>query len=228
MSLDGILVVNKPEDWTSYDVCNFVKRRFKVNKVGHTGTLDPQATGVLVLLLGRYTKMSAKLMAEEKVYDGVILLGVETDTHDMAGNVVSKFDISGITEDSVKNTAKKFLGEIMQIPPMYSAIKKGGKKLYELARAGIVVEREPRKIIVKEFNIKDIFLPDVYFSVVVSKGAYIRTLAHDLGKELGVGAVLKTLERVRNGRFSIEESHTIDELKKTDKSELEKFLYKFV
>lgn len=211
--IHGILLVDKPTEWTSHDVCAFTRNRFRIPKVGHAGTLDPNATGLLVLLLGRFTRQSADWSSCDKDYEGVMELGVETDSHDRQGKVIKESPANHITEENVKEGMKRFVGEIMQIPPMVSAVKHQGKRLYELARKGQVVERESRPAIVYSWDFLGKDGNFVRFKCSVSKGTYVRTLADDLGRQLGCGAVLAELRRTRCGPFKIEKSVKIEQLK---------------
>lgn len=211
--IHGILLVDKPTGWTSHDVCAFVRGRYRIPKVGHAGTLDPNATGLLVLLLGRFTRQSADWSSCDKDYEGVMELGVETDSHDRQGKVTKEASAEHITDDDVKKGMSRFVGEIMQIPPMVSAVKHQGKRLYELARKGQVVERESRPAIVYGWDFIEKKGNFVKFKCSVSKGTYVRTLADDLGHQLGCGAVLAELRRTRCGPFKIENSVRVDELK---------------
>ena len=216
----GILLVDKPAEWTSHDVVNLVRRRFNIKKVGHCGTLDPAATGLLVIVVGKATKISQKLSADDKTYDSDMLIGTETDSQDLDGTITAESDWSGVPEEQVREVCKDFAGEQLQIPPMVSAKKVGGKRLYKLAREGKVIEREPVKINIKSFDITSIELPHVKFTVSCSKGTYIRTLCYDIGKQLGCGAVLAGLRRTQCGRFSIENSTTVDEIKEWEQENL--------
>lgn len=216
----GILLVDKPEDWTSHDVVNFVRRRFRVRKVGHCGSLDPIATGLLVLVLGRATKIAARLTAQDKVYAGTMRLGVETFTQDRAGEVLATADTSAITPEDVRRVCAGFVGEIEQVPPMVSAIKKDGKPLYKLARKGEVVEREPRPVTIHSLTLGAIEIPDVVFETHCSKGTYVRTLCSDIGAQLGCGAHLLGLRRLRSGPFEIEQAYTIDAMRDWDRDRL--------
>lgn len=216
----GILLVDKPKEWTSHDVVNFVRRRFNVKKVGHCGTLDPAATGLLVLVLGHATKMSARLTGDDKVYECVGLLGTETDSQDMDGAVVSTKDWSGVTPEDVERTCAEFVGPQEQVPPMVSAVKKDGKRLYELARKGKEVEREPKKIVINSLRIDKIELPYFHFVLCCSKGTYVRTLCADVGVRLGCGAVLFGLRRTRSGTFKIDTAVTVDEMRNWTQAEL--------
>ncbi|MCX5726841.1 MAG: tRNA pseudouridine(55) synthase TruB [Candidatus Saganbacteria bacterium] len=211
--MDGIMVVDKPAAWTSHDVVNFVRKNFQVNKVGHAGSLDPQATGVLVILLGRATKESLKFSSQDKEYEATLGLGRTTDTQDSSGKTLIEKDCSEITGESVKKVFESFLGETQQVPPMVSALKSKGIRLYSLAHQGLEVERNPRKIEIKKLDILNIDLPHVRFDVLCSKGTYIRTLCHDIGEALGCGGHLASLRRVRSGKFVIKDAVTIEELK---------------
>lgn len=214
----GILPVNKPATWTSFDVVNFVRSRFNIPKVGHCGTLDPAATGLLLLVLGKFTSLSGKLSGVDKQYTGTLTLGVETDSGDLDGQVISRSETLP-DEEAIKAAFASFRGRSMQLPPMYSAVKVGGKKLYELARQGVEIEREAREIEISRLDITRIALPDVDFIVDCSKGTYIRTLSTDIGKKLNCGGVLSALHRTRCGRFSIDDSVTPDELKEMDQEQ---------
>lgn len=211
----GILLVDKPAMWTSFDVVNFVRSRFNVPKVGHCGTLDPAATGLLVLVLGRFTALSERLSGEDKSYDGSLMLGVETDSGDLDGKVVRRSESLPEAED-VRRVFAGFRGRSMQLPPMYSAVKVGGKKLYELARRGAEVEREAREIEISRLEITALKLPEVDFSMDCSKGTYVRTLCTDIGTKLGCGGTLTALRRTRCGRFSLDRAVTLPELKAMD------------
>lgn len=214
----GILSVDKPATWTSFDVVNFVRSRFNVPKVGHCGTLDPAATGLLLLVLGRFTTLSGKLSGVDKQYSGTLTLGVETDSGDMDGEVIRRSDDLPDPE-KVKAVFNSFLGKSMQLPPMYSAVKVGGKKLYELARKGIEVERESREIEITRLEITRLALPEVDFIVDCSKGTYIRTLCTDIGVKAGCGGVLSSLRRTRCGKFMLNDAVTMDELKEMDQEQ---------
>ena len=216
----GILLVDKPPDWTSHDVVNCVRRRFRVRKVGHCGTLDPIATGLLVLVLGRATKISSRLTSQDKTYAGTMRLGVETFTQDRDGEVVATADIAGVSHEDIRRVAAQFTGEILQTPPMVSAKKKDGKPLYKLARKGQVVEREPRSVTVHSLSIGKIAVPDVEVEISCSKGTYIRTLCSDMGRELGCGAHLLDLRRLHSGIFDVADAYSMDEIKTWDREKL--------
>jgi tRNA pseudouridine55 synthase len=207
---DRVLIVDKPSGPTSHDVVARVRRITGVRRVGHAGTLDPRATGVLVVLVGRATRLSAYLMDGDKAYRGRIVLGVSTDTQDGEGDVLSRRDASGVTITDIESAAARFVGDILQVPPMVSAIKRDGTPLYELARKGLRVEREPRPITVHALRITRFDPPTVDFEIECSKGTYVRTIAADLGEVLGVGAHLHALERTRVGRFDIDMAERLD------------------
>ena len=209
---DGLLLVDKPSGPTSHDIVAMIRRRFRIEKVGHGGTLDPMATGLLILLLGKGTKISERVMGHDKTYEGVLRLGVETDSQDADGQVVAEQDASAIAAEQVAEQMRLRLGDQMQTPPMVSAIKIQGVPLYKLARKGETVERPPKLIHVYRFDLLDFTPPDVRFSVECTKGTYVRTLAHDIGQALGVGAHLARLRRTRIGRFDIAQASPLDDL----------------
>lgn len=208
----GFLNINKPLGLTSHDVVARVRRGLKIKKVGHAGTLDPLATGVLVLCLGAATRLSEYVMHTTKQYRAQIHLGVETTTYDAEGEITAQHDTSHLTRGDVERALAQFVGQIEQFPPMYSAIKQGGRKLYELARAGEVVERQPRSVEIMALDILDWSPPQVTVDVTCSAGTYIRSLAHDLGEVLGVGAHLSGLVRTASGSFNLEDSADLDVL----------------
>jgi tRNA pseudouridine55 synthase len=213
---DGVLLVDKAAGMTSHDVVAIVRRRLQMKKVGHCGTLDPIATGLLLLTLGRGTKIQDLLMSEDKEYSGTMILGQTTDTQDSAGNVTQERPVPPLDEAAVRAAFEKYSGDFYQMPPMVSAIKQGGVPLYKLARQGKTVEREPRLVHVYRYSIDRIALPEIDFTVVCSKGFYVRTYAHDIGEELGCGAHLKNLRRTKSGRFAVNGAITVDELKNSD------------
>lgn len=210
---DGVLLVDKAAGMTSHDVVALVRRRLQIKKVGHCGTLDPIATGLLLLTLGRGTKIQDLLMSEDKEYVGTMKLGVTTSTQDSAGEVLEERPVPELGEAEVRGAFEKFCGDFYQMPPMVSAIKQGGVPLYKLARQGKVVEREPRLVHVYRYHIDRIALPEIDFSVICSKGFYVRTYAHDIGEALGCGAHLQSLRRTKSGRFRVEGAITVEELK---------------
>ncbi len=213
---DGVLLVDKAPGMTSHDVVALVRRRLQIKKVGHCGTLDPIATGLLLLTLGRGTKIQDLLMSEDKEYAGTMVLGQSTDTQDRAGVVTEERPVPVLEEATVRAAFDKYAGDFYQMPPMVSAIKQGGVPLYKLAREGKVVERQPRLVHVYRYTIGRIETPEIDFSVTCSKGFYVRTYAHDIGDTLGCGAHLKELRRTKSGRFSVDGAITIDELKNTE------------
>lgn len=238
---DGILVVDKPNGPTSHDIVLFVRRKFGIKKVGHAGTLDPMATGVLVLLIGKATKLSGRLVLDEKEYEGTLRLGVRTDTGDAEGRVVSEKKITSsgtglffyeessmqmrpVPVSAIEDIFGSFRGAIEQTPPMVSAVKYNGTKLYELARRGIEVERRPRRVMIYGICVKKIDLPDISFSVRCSKGTYIRSLASDIADKIGCGGHLVSLRRIKSGRFGIKDSITFEELKRLDNNTLWKYI----
>lgn len=208
--LSGVVIIDKPEGVTSFDVVARVRRALGVKKAGHTGTLDPLATGVLPVLVGRAVKASDYMLSSDKHYEATLLLGVSTDTEDVTGNVVDTSE-SIPTEQDVLAKAREFVGEQYQIPPMYSALKVGGKKLCDLAREGKEIEREPRKITVYSLGVKRLSEREYTLDVVCSKGTYIRTLCADIGRALGCFGTMKTLRRMSSGGFGADDAIPLDE-----------------
>ncbi len=220
--IDGVLLIHKPYGITSFDVVARVRRLYGTKKVGHTGTLDPIATGLLPVLVGRAVKASEFLTEKDKEYIAGLRLGLTTDTEDITGNVLS--ESKNIPDaETVCQTAKQFVGEIMQVPPMYSALKVGGEKLVDLARKGIVIERQARPITVHELDIEG-ENADYTMRVFCSKGTYIRTLCADIGNKLGCGGIMTSLIRTKTGGFSLDEAYTLEELEKLPPAEREKLL----
>ncbi len=209
---DGLLLVDKPSGPTSHDIVAQIRRHFRIPKVGHGGTLDPMATGLLVILLGKGTKISERVMGHDKTYEGTLRLGIETDSQDADGRVVAEKDASAIAAGQVVAQMKARLGDQMQMPPMVSAIKLNGVPLYKLARKGETVERTPKLIHVYRFELLEFAPPDVRFVVECTKGTYVRTLAHDIGQSLGVGAHLVQLRRTKIGRLDVANASTLDDL----------------
>ena len=209
--MNGIIIVDKPQGKTSHDIVYAIRRLTGIKKVGHTGTLDPMATGVLPICIGSATKVADMLTLSDKAYTAEFVLGKTTDTLDAEGEILTETEVN-ITEDEIRAAVMSFVGEIEQIPPMYSAIKQNGKKLYELARQGIEVERKPRKVTINSIDILEINGKTVTIDVSCSKGTYIRTLCADIGEKLGVGAYMTKLRRTKTGMFDISESHTLEEL----------------
>jgi len=211
-SIDGVLLVNKPQGCTSHDVVDFVRRRFKFKKVGHCGTLDPMATGLLMLVIGKATKVQDLLMAEDKQYQGTLTLGSTTDSQDAQGAVLTTHEVPPLTEQELRATFDSFQGDFYQIPPMVSALKKDGVPLYKLAREGKTVEREPRFVHVFYYKLLDIALPNIRFEIKCSKGFYVRTYCHDIGAKLGCGGHLSQLARTRSGNFLLEKALSWEQL----------------
>ena len=210
---DGVLLVDKAEGMTSHDVVALVRRKLEIKKVGHCGTLDPIATGLLLLTLGRGTKIQDLLMSEDKEYVGTMTLGVTTNTQDRDGEVVDKRPVPPLQKEQVLAAFDKFRGDFYQMPPMVSAIKRDGVPLYKLARQGKVVEREPRLVHVYRHSVDKIEPPEIDFTVLCSKGFYVRTYVHDIGEALGCGAHLKNLRRSRSGRFNVDNAVTVDQIR---------------
>jgi tRNA pseudouridine55 synthase len=211
-SFQGIVLVNKPAGITSHDVVGFVRRTFKMRRVGHAGTLDPMATGVLVILLGNSTKLFDKFVAFDKTYRATLRLGIKTTTADIMGQVLLERPYAGIDIEKVKEVFKQFTGDIEQKPPMVSAVKHQGERLYKIARQGIEVERTARRVRIDELRVLQYNLPDVEFLMSCSKGTYVRQLAEDVGEVLGCGACISQIERTKVGPFEIKDAVTLENL----------------
>ncbi len=209
---DGVLLVDKPPRLTSHDVVDRIRRRFGFRKVGHCGTLDPAATGLLVIVLERATKLQASLMSEDKTYEGVLRLGITTDSQDADGQVTGQRPVPALSEADIEAVFARFRGDIQQIPPMVSAIKHEGTPLYKLARKGKTIERQPRLVHIYDLRLRKLALPDVHFRVTCTKGTYVRTLCHDIGETLGCGAHLAELRRIRSGAFDVKDAKPLAEL----------------
>lgn len=207
--IHGVININKEKGYTSHDVVAKLRGIVGQKKIGHTGTLDPDATGVLPVCLGKATKLCDMLTDKSKTYETVMLLGKVTDTQDISGAVLSENTTEYLDEQNVRDTIQSFVGEYMQVPPMYSALKVNGKKLYELAREGIEIERKARPVTIFKIHIKEINLPRVRMEVSCSKGTYIRTLCHDIGEKLGCGACMEELIRTKVSRFELQDSVTL-------------------
>ncbi len=207
--VDGVLLVDKPAGLTSHDVVDRIRRRFRFRKVGHGGTLDPMATGLLVLLIGRGTRLSERIMASDKAYEGVMRFGIRTDTEDVDGRVIAEADPSGVTAEAVRAAMARRVGDQMQTPPMVSAVKKDGVPLYKLARKGQTVERAARLIHIYEFALLGFEPPRARFRLACTKGTYVRTLCAEIGEELGCGAFLEVLRRTAAGRFNVADAHPL-------------------
>lgn len=205
-----VLLINKPLHWTSFDVVRKIRSTIRIKKVGHAGTLDPLATGLLIVCTGKFTKKINEYMAREKEYTGSFTLGATTPTYDLESEPENFKDYHHITEDKLHELTQQFIGQIQQVPPAHSAIKQAGKPVYEMARKGIAVKLEPRTLFIKAFTITGVELPKVYFKVVCSTGTYIRSLAHDYGNALGCGAYLSGLCRTRTGEFTLEDAMSME------------------
>ena len=227
-SFDGALLVDKPSGPTSHDVVDAIRRKFGIKKVGHCGTLDPNATGLLIIVLGRGTKLSEKLMSDDKVYAGTIKFGEATDSYDADGELTASLPVMPMTLDELNAASVSFIGDQMQIPPMVSAIKKNGVPLYKLARKGIEVEREPRLVHIYNFRFTNYTAPVGTFKLACTKGTYVRSVAHDLGTKLGCGAHLATLRRAVSGKFDVADALPLDAILTLTTSELEKRVMPFL
>src|ERR1700746_640984 len=220
VAADGVLLVDKGGGMTSHDVVALIRRKLQIRKVGNAGTLDPIATGLLLITVGRGTKIQDLLMSEDKEYAGTFVLGVTTDTQDRQGEIIQQRPVSALDENHVRAAFEKFRGDFYQTPPMVSAKKHGGVPLYKLARQGKVVEREPRLVHVYRYTVDRIALPEIDFSVLCSKGFYVRTYVHDIGEALGCGAHLKSLRRTKSGRFDVANAITVDQIKNATREEI--------
>lgn len=227
-SLDGALLVDKPVGCTSHDVVDDIRRKFNIKKVGHCGTLDPNATGLLIIVLGRGTKLSEKLMSDDKVYEGDIKFGEATDSYDADGKVTATLPVPLLTLEQLNEAAAAFIGDLKQVPPMVSAKKQGGVPLYKLARKGIEVVREPRLVHIFNYRFTAYNEPLAKFRVACTKGTYVRSLAHELGVKLGCGAHLATLRRVTSGKWDVADALTLDAILALSTGELEKRVIPFL
>ena len=205
-----VLLIDKPLEWTSFDAVRKIRNLVKTKKVGHAGTLDPLATGLLIICTGKFTKKINEYMAREKEYTGTITLGAVTPTFDLESEPQLHKDISGLSDESIRKATAIFTGPILQVPPIHSAIKINGKRVYELARKGIEVQMEPRAVTISVFEITSIEMPVVHFRVLCSTGTYIRSLANDFGAALGCGGYLSSLRRTRIGEFRVEDAYTME------------------
>src|SRR5881397_1455665 len=211
-ALDGALLIDKPAGPTSHDVVDAIRRRFGIKKVGHCGTLDPNATGLLVIVLGRGTKLSEKLMSDDKVYEGTMKFGEATDTYDADGELAASLPVPPLSVEQLNEAAEQFVGDQMQTPPMVSAVKKDGVPLYKLARKGVQVEREPRLIHIYAFKFSGYEEPTGLFRIACTKGTYVRSVAHELGQKLGCGAHLARLRRIASGKFDVQNAISFEAL----------------
>jgi len=218
--MDGILIVNKPQGMTSHDVVDVVRRLYGTRKVGHAGTLDPMATGVLVVLIGKATKFSDRISASEKEYDATLTLGARSSTADAWGKLESTGKTIDFTDDEMRAVFGRFMGEIAQTPPDYSAKKINGEKMYNMARRGKTIDAKPQKIFIKDISISKISLPEVSFKLICSKGTYVRQICADIGDALNCGGYLSKLNRTRSGEFTLTQAKSLDELKNMDMAQL--------
>ena len=226
--LDGALLIDKPVGPTSHDVVDAIRRQFQIKKVGHCGTLDPNATGLLIIVLGRGTKLSEKMMSADKIYEGAIKLGETTDSYDADGELTGSLPVPPLTLEQLNETAAAFVGDLMQLPPMVSAVKKDGVPLYKLARKGIEVERKERLVHIYSFRFTGYQDPLGQFRVACTKGTYVRTLAHDLGQKLGCGAHLAALRRVTSGRFAVADALPLNHVLAFSRTQLEQRVIPFL
>jgi tRNA pseudouridine55 synthase len=218
---DGALLIDKPAGPTSHDVVDAIRRQFRIKKVGHCGTLDPNATGLLIIVLGRGTKLSERLMSADKAYEGVIKFGEVTDSYDADGQLVSSLPVPPLTLGQINAEAATFVGDLMQMPPMVSAVKKDGVPLYKLARKGVEVERKERLVHIYHFLFTHYQEPLGSFGIACTKGTYVRSIAHDLGQKLGCGAHLQTLRRTQSGKFRVADALALDQALQLTQVELE-------
>ena len=225
---DGAILIDKPAGPTSHDVVDAIRRAFRFEKVGHCGTLDPNATGLLIIVLGKGTKLSEKLMSDDKIYEGSVRFGETTDSFDADGQLVSSLPVLPMTVDELNEAAAVFQGDQMQLPPMVSAVKVKGVPLYKMARKGLEVERKARLIHVYTFRFSGYAEPVGYFRIACTKGTYVRALAHELGGKLGCGAHLATLRRVASGKFDVKDATTFEDVLKMSSGDLQKRVIPFL
>jgi tRNA pseudouridine55 synthase len=225
---DGAVLIDKPAGPTSHDVVDALRRAFRLEKVGHCGTLDPNATGLLIIVLGKGTKLSEKLMSDDKVYEGTIKFGETTDSYDAGGALLSSLPVPELTLEELNATAAAFQGDVMQMPPMVSAVKIKGVPLYKMARKGIEVERKARLIHVYSFRFASYTGPYGQFRIACTKGTYVRALAHEVGQKIGCGAHLATLRRVVSGKFDVKDSIPFEDALKLTSGELQKRVLPFL
>jgi tRNA pseudouridine55 synthase len=225
---DGAVLIDKPAGPTSHDVVDALRRTFRLEKVGHCGTLDPNATGLLIIVLGKGTKLSEKLMSDDKVYEGAVKFGETTDSYDAAGELVSSLPVPPITLEELNTTAAGFQGDVMQMPPMVSAVEIKGVPLYKMARKGIEVERKARLIHIYSFRFSSYTEPFGQFRIACTKGTYVRSLAHEMGQKIGCGAHLATLRRVVSGKFDVKDAIPFEDALKLSSSDLQKRVLPFL
>lgn len=222
--IEGVLLIDKPTGMTSHDVVYRLRRKLQMQRIGHAGTLDPMATGLLIMLVGKATKISQYLMSTDKVYEGEVTLGVKTNTQDAEGEALTTMPVPALTEEQVRAAMRGFMGDQYQTPPMFSAVKIGGVPLYKKAREGEEVEREPRFIRVTAFDLLGFASPKITFRLACTKGTYVRTIANDLGDKLGCGAHLSALRRTGSGKFDISQCVPLAEFEALPLPEIEKRL----
>lgn len=227
-ALDGAIPIDKPAGPTSHDVVDAIRRHFNIKKVGHCGTLDPNASGLLLIVLGRGTKLSEKLMSDDKVYEGTIKLGETTGSYDAEGELLTSLPVPPLTIEHLNEAASGFVGDLMQTPPMVSAVKKAGVPLYKLARKGVEIEREPRLVHIYNFRFSQYQEPIGWFRLACTKGTYVRSIAHELGQKLGCGAHLSTLRRLTSGKFDVAKAVPFEEVLRLTARELEQHVIPFL
>ncbi len=222
--MDGILLFNKPILWTSHDAVDFIRRKLSQKTVGHAGTLDPLATGLLVILLGKATKLSEELSRSDKEYAGTVTLGIRTDTQDLEGRFISVKNAEHVQKSHVETVFSEMKGICQQVPPAFSATKKKGKNLYRWAREGVMVKKEPRQITIERLSVTEFFFPEVHFTLNCSKGTYVRVLCDEIGERLGCGATLSSLLRIRSGEFFLAGALKKEDIQFLSLTEIEKRL----
>ena len=227
-TFDGAILIDKPAGPTSHDVVDAIRRQFSIKKVGHCGTLDPNATGLLIIVLGRGTKLSERLMSDDKVYAGTIKFGETTDSYDAQGELVGSLPVPLLTVEQLNSAAAEFVGDLMQVPPMVSAVKKEGVPLCKLARKGLEVQREARLIHVYSFHFSAYEEPIGHFRLACTKGTYVRSIAHELGQKIGCGAHLATLRRLSSGKFDIADAIPFEEVLNWTSRQLEEKVIPFL
>jgi tRNA pseudouridine55 synthase len=227
-SFDGALLIDKPAGPTSHDIVESIRRQFGLKKVGHCGTLDPQATGLLIIVLGKATRLSERLMGDDKVYSGAIKFGETTDSYDADGELVSSLPVPPMTLDQLNESADGVVGDLMQTPPMVSAVKQGGVPLYKLARKGIEVERKPRLVHIYSFRFTKYEEPFGWFRIACTKGTYVRSIAHELGQKLGCGAHLTQLRREASGKYDVADALQFEDVMKMSTADLENRVIPFL
>jgi tRNA pseudouridine55 synthase len=227
-ALDGALLIDKPAGPTSHDVVDAIRRHFGIKKAGHCGTLDPGATGLLIIVLGRGTKLSERLMSDDKVYEGTIKFGETTDSYDADGALMASLPVPPLTVEELNQAAEGFLGDQMQTPPMVSAVKKDGVPLYKLARKGLEVQREPRLVHIYTFRFSSYEEPVGQFRLACTKGTYVRAIAHELGQKFGCGAHLSRLRRAVSGKFDVQQAIPLEQVLKLTARELERHVIPFL